>query len=88
MIYVIEAFHKHNELLAFEVELPAGCDQEIKNIMGWTAEQQGWEGYDLTDEQLGALEALLGKKCMTQPTYFNLAATLEHMSGTPIWHLH
>ncbi len=73
MIYVIEAFHKHNELLAFEVELPTGYDQEIKNIMGWTAEQEGWEGYDLTDEQLRALEALLGKNVYDAAYLFQLS---------------
>ncbi|WP_095193257.1 hypothetical protein [Pseudomonas sp. Irchel 3A7] len=68
MVYVIEAFYRDNELLAFEEELPTGNVQEIKRIMAWTAEQQGWEGYDLTNEQLEALENLLGKK-IDDPAY-------------------
>ncbi|NUU35054.1 hypothetical protein [Pseudomonas sp. C2B4] len=73
MIYVIEAFYRDNELLAFEEELPAGKDQEVKRIMGWTAEQQGWEGYNLTNEQLGALENLLGKKIYDPAYLFQLS---------------
>jgi hypothetical protein len=36
--------------------------------MGWTKDQQGWEGYNLTTEQLDALEEILGKK-IYDPTY-------------------
>ncbi|MCU1759899.1 hypothetical protein NTD84_09235 [Pseudomonas sp. 14P_8.1_Bac3] len=63
-------------MLAFEVKLPAGQDQEIKNLMGWTAEQQGWEGYNLTDEQLRALEALLGKKVYDAAYLFQLSCNV------------
>jgi hypothetical protein len=73
MIYVIEAFYRDNELLAFEEELPAGKDQDVKRIMGWTADQQGWEGYNLTIEQLGALENLLGKKIYDPAYLFQLS---------------
>jgi hypothetical protein len=68
MIYVIEAFDKKTELLAFEEELPKGYDKELRAIMGWTKDQQGWEGYNLTTEQLDALEEILGKK-IYDPTY-------------------
>ncbi|MGP6422029.1 DUF7683 domain-containing protein [Pseudomonas putida] len=68
MIYLIEAFDKESGFLAFEKELPSGSDQSIKAIMGWTMEQEGWEGYDLSHEQLSALEKLLGKK-VYNPTY-------------------
>jgi len=62
MIYIIEAFDKQNGFLAFEEALPSGLDQEVKMIMGWEEEQQGWEGYDLSPNQIEALEKLLGKK--------------------------
>ncbi|WDR35281.1 hypothetical protein NN484_22715 [Pseudomonas serboccidentalis] len=61
MIYLIEAFDKDSGFMASEEKLPNASDQSIKTIMGWTAEQEGWEGYDLSHEQLGALEKLLGK---------------------------
>ncbi|WP_409319122.1 hypothetical protein [Pseudomonas sp. KCJK9016] len=66
--YIIEAFDKKTELFVFEEQLPEGCDEKIAAIMGWTAEQQGWEGYDLTSDQLAALEKLLGKK-VSDPAY-------------------
>lgn len=62
MKYLVEAFDKKTELLAFDVELPANCAERLKHIMGWTAEQQGWEGYDLSPAQLAALEEIAGKK--------------------------
>ncbi|CAI8735815.1 Phage protein [Pseudomonas sp. IT-P253] len=76
MIYVIEAFDKKTELLAFEEELPNGQDEKLKAIMGWTADQQGWEGYNLTTEQLGALEEILGKKVYDPAYLFQLTCNV------------
>lgn len=76
MIYVIEAFDKKTELLAFEEELPNGYDKELKAIMGWTADQQGWEGYNLTTEQLDALEEILGKKIYNPAFLFQLSCNV------------
>ena len=76
MIYVIEVFDKETELLVFEEELPSGYDQEIKVIMRWTAEQQGWEGYNLTNEQLDALEGILGKKIYDPAYLFQLSCNV------------
>ncbi len=73
MIFLIEAFDKESGFLAFEEELPSGSDQAIKAIMGWTVEQEGWEGYDLSHEQLGALEKLLGKKTYNSAYKFLLS---------------
>ncbi|MBP5969217.1 MULTISPECIES: DUF7683 domain-containing protein [Pseudomonas] len=76
MIYLIEAFDKESGFLAFEEELPTGSDQAIKTIMGWTVEQQGWEGYDLSHEQLGALEKLLGKEIHNPAYKFQLSCNV------------
>ena len=76
MIYLIEAFDKESGFLAFEEELPSGSDQAIKTIMGWTVEQQGWEGYDLSHEQLGALEKLLGKEIYKPAYKFQLSCNV------------
>lgn len=76
MIYLIEAFDKENGFLAFEEELPSGSHQAIKTIMGWTVEQHGWEGYDLSHEQLGALEKLLGKEIYNPAYKFQLSCNV------------
>ncbi|WP_426202764.1 DUF7683 domain-containing protein [Pseudomonas sp. TWP3-1] len=73
MIYLIEAFDKESGFLAFEEELPTGSDKTIKTIMGWTVEQEGWEGYDLSHEQFEALEKLLGKKIYNPVYTFQLS---------------
>jgi hypothetical protein len=57
------------EFLVFAEKFPSGCDEQIAAIMGWTGEQQGWEGYDLTSDQLDALEKLL-KKTVFNPAHF------------------
>ena len=61
MKYVVEAFDKTTELLAFEVAIPASYGIEVKEIMEQKTEQQGWEGYDLRADQLIALSKLLGE---------------------------
>ncbi|QTT91505.1 DUF7683 domain-containing protein [Pseudomonas chlororaphis] len=62
MKYRVEAFDKQTECLVFEVELLAGCDEQLKRLMEWTVEQQGWEGYDLSADQLVVLEGISGRK--------------------------
>ncbi|RON28993.1 MULTISPECIES: hypothetical protein [Pseudomonas] len=73
MIYKIEAFDKKTEFLVFAEEFPSGCDEQIAAIMGWTVEQQGWEGYDLTSDQLNALEKLLRKAVFDPAHFFQLS---------------
>ncbi|MEE5057387.1 hypothetical protein V2J93_01155 [Pseudomonas alliivorans] len=60
MKYLLEAFDKKTEILAFEREIPAGNDEQLKSIMGWTSEQLGYEGYNLDDAQLKAIVKILG----------------------------
>lgn len=76
MIFLIEAFDKESGFLAFEEELPSGSGQSIKAVMEWTVEQEGWEGYDLSHEQLGALEKLLGKKIYHPAYKFQLSCNV------------
>ncbi len=73
IFYVIEAFDKETELLVFEEELPSGYDEQLKEIMGWTSDQQGWEGYNLTRAQLSALEEILGKNIYDPVYLFQLS---------------
>lgn len=72
MIYLIEAFDRKTELLVFEEELPDGCDEKLQAIMGWVGDQQGWEGYDLSEKQLDAFEEILGKKISDRDFVFQL----------------
>ncbi|AXJ04624.1 hypothetical protein CFN16_10965 [Pseudomonas fluorescens] len=77
MIYRIEAFDQKTELLAFEAQLPEGCDDQIAAVMGWTTEQQGWEGYDLTSDQIAALEKLLGRTVFDPAYLFQLSCNVN-----------
>ncbi|TVT80621.1 hypothetical protein [Pseudomonas sp. H3(2019)] len=73
MIYLVEAFDKVTELLVFEEELPKGCDEQLRAIMGWTTDQQGWEGYDLSKSQLSAIEEMLGKQIYDSAYLYQLS---------------
>ncbi|WP_408004598.1 DUF7683 domain-containing protein [Pseudomonas alliivorans] len=69
MKYLLEAFDKKTEFLAFEKEIPAGNDERLKSIMGWTSEQWGDEGYNLDAAQLAAIVKLIGDETH-DPNYF------------------
>ncbi|MCD9118280.1 hypothetical protein SAMN04488697_10290 [Pseudomonas sp. 43mfcvi1.1] len=73
MIYIVEAFDKKTGFFAFEEKIPEGHDEDLKEIMGWTSEQQGWEGYDLTRSQLDALEVILGRNIYDPIYIFQLS---------------
>ena len=60
MKYLLEAFDKKTEILAFEKEIPGGHDQQLKLIMGWTSEQLGHEGYNLDAALLEAIVRIIG----------------------------
>ena len=74
MIYLIEAFYEESGFLAFEEELPTGSDKAIKAIMGWTVEQQGWEGYDSRTNSLEPWKNYWGRKSITLLINFSSAA--------------
>ncbi|MBI6682275.1 hypothetical protein YA0697_11190 [Pseudomonas viridiflava] len=68
MKYLLEAFDKKTEILAFEKEIPAGHDEQLKLIMGWTSEQLGHEGYNLDAAQLEAIVRIIGDESH-EPNY-------------------
>lgn len=72
MIYRIEAFDRKTEFLVFEEDLPSGCDENLAAIMNWSCNQEGWEGYDLSNNQLAALEKLLGRNVFDPKYTFQL----------------
>jgi hypothetical protein len=72
MRYCVEAFDIGTELLSFKKNLPEGCDEQLKAVMGWTQNQQGWEGYNLTQLQLSAIEKIIGKPIHDLDQYFQI----------------
>ncbi len=72
MRYCVEVFDIETELFSFEENLPEGCDEHLKAIMGWSTAQQGWEGYNLTQLQLSAIEKIIGKPIHDPNHYFQL----------------
>ncbi len=72
MRFLVEAFDKKTDFQASVTELPENCAEQLKSIMGWKTEQQGWEGYDLNQQQLKAIEALIHKPIEDPRYYFQL----------------
>jgi hypothetical protein len=76
MKYTVEAFDKETEFLAFEMDLPDGCDAQLARIMGWAAPQRGDEGYDLNPQQLEAIELLAGRRFDDSEYQFQLTCNV------------
>lgn len=77
MKYIIEAFDKETELLAFEVDLPNGCDAQLAAIMNWLSPQRGDEGYNLSARQIVAIEKLAGRQFSDQHYIFQLTCNVN-----------
>ncbi|TBN49868.1 hypothetical protein [Pseudomonas sp. BGI-2] len=76
MIYRVEAFDIETEFLAFKVDVPDGLYDQLKSIMGWSSNQQGWEGYNLSPLQLSAIERLIGKSIHDPDHHFQLTCNV------------
>ena len=76
MKYIVEAFDKETEFLAFEVDLPEGCDTELAAIMNWTSAQRGDEGYNLSSAQVEAIEKLASRQFYDQNHIFQLTCNV------------
>lgn len=77
MKYIIEAFDKETEFLAFEVELPEGSDSQIAKIMGWSTSPRGEEGYNLSANQVAELEELVGRQFYDSHNIFQLTCNID-----------
>ncbi|KAA0941812.1 MULTISPECIES: hypothetical protein [unclassified Pseudomonas] len=77
MKYTVEAFDKETEFLAFEIDLPNGCDVQLAEIMNWSSPQRGDEGYNLSVAQLAAIEALAGRRIFDPGCIFQLTCNLS-----------
>ncbi|MCH4897306.1 hypothetical protein [Pseudomonas sp. B707] len=76
MRFLVEAFDIETDFQAFVIELPQGCDEQIKAIMVWKEEPQGWEGYDLSQPQMQAIEELAGRSIEDRNFYFQLTCNV------------
>lgn len=77
MKYIIEAFDKETEQLAYEIALPDGCDTQLAAIMGWVAPQRGDEGYNLTSEQVAAIEVLANRTISEHDHILQLTCNID-----------
>jgi hypothetical protein len=77
MKYTIEAFDKNTDALAFDINLPDGCDSQLSEIMGWSTPQRGDEGYDVTAEQAAAIEALASRRFYDNDHIFQLTCNID-----------
>lgn len=75
--YIIEAFDTETEFLAFEVELPEGCDSQLTEIIGWSMPQRGDEGYNLDASQVAAIEALVRRQFYDNDHIFQLTCNID-----------
>lgn len=76
MKYVVEAFDKETESLAFEIELPDGCDAQLADIMNWADPQRGDEGYDISGAQMASIEKIAGRQFYSPNYIFQLTCNL------------
>ena len=77
MKYIIEAFDKETGFLAFEIELPEGCDSHISEIMGWATTPRGEEGYNLSANQIAAIEKVAGRQFYDSSSIFQLTCNID-----------
>ena len=77
MKYIIEAFDRETDFLAFEVELPEGCDLQIAKIMDWPTAPRGEEGYNLSANQIAALEKVAGRQFYNNTSIFQLTCNCD-----------
>lgn len=76
MKYVVEIFDRETEELLDEVELPADCDDQLSQIMGWTEAQRGDEGYNLSAKQLAEVAHLAGRRLDEPAHLYQLTCNL------------
>ena len=59
--HTVEAYDKRTAELAFEVPVPHGNIERLRTIMRWINPEDEIYGYDLDQEQMKELEALIGR---------------------------
>ncbi|WP_281080566.1 pyocin S6 family toxin immunity protein [Klebsiella quasivariicola] len=79
VVYTIDAFERVDELLVFEVDIPKEKLADIAKVMVWTYEDYcdftaGIGGWDLTSQQVKAIEEILGKQFFQEDLDFQISA--------------
>lgn len=78
IVYTVDAFERVDELLVFEVDIPKEKLPEIAKIMIWTDEDYndfvaGIGGWNLTNQQVKAIEKILDKKFFQEDVDFQIS---------------
>ncbi|MBT0729348.1 pyocin S6 family toxin immunity protein [Rosenbergiella nectarea] len=78
IVYTIDAFERIEELLDFEIEIPKEKLPEIAKVMVWTDEDYndftaGGGGWDLTSQQVKAIEKILNKNFFKEDLDFQIS---------------
>ncbi|KPG98984.1 hypothetical protein AEQ67_11945 [Pseudomonas sp. RIT-PI-q] len=68
MKHSVRAFYKATERLAFQIEIPAENFERLAVLMGWREPDDPIYEYELSDEQINSLEALIGRQ-LNSPDY-------------------
>lgn len=76
MKYIIEAFDKKTEFLSFKTNLPKGHDAQLAQIMEWSMPQRGGEGYNMTRDQIAAIETLAGRQFYDEVHLFQITCNV------------
>ena len=61
MKHSVRAFYKTTERLAFKVEIPSESFEQLTELMEWQEPDDPIYEYELSDEQIAALEKLIGR---------------------------
>ncbi|WP_447867474.1 pyocin S6 family toxin immunity protein [Rahnella bonaserana] len=80
MIYTVDAFNRTDELLDFEIEIPKENLPDISIVMKWSASDYndfvaGLGGFDLTEEQVKAIENILNKHFFRDDLDFQISSS-------------
>ncbi|MCT4708355.1 pyocin S6 family toxin immunity protein [Enterobacteriaceae bacterium H16N7] len=78
IVYTIDAFERVDELLVFEIDIPKEKLPEIAKVMVWTDEDYsdftaGIGGWDLTSQQVKAIEKILDKNFFQDDLDFQIS---------------
>ena len=75
MQHEILAFDKKTEELAFSIEIPADQYEELSQLMSWSKPEDAIYEYDLSPEQVGLLESMIGKTFNSPHYIFQLSCS-------------
>lgn len=80
MIYTVDAFNRTDELIDFEIEIPKENLSDISIVMKWSASDYndfvaGLGGFDLTEEQVKAIENILNKHFFRDDLDFQISSS-------------